>query len=270
MNRVGVRVALAVESRVFPLAFGILAARGLWGILAPLPHPQFGKGTLLEAAGVLAGYVLDPSGVPAPLGLTRAQMLSMLALGVVHPILGFVFNATCGLLLALRARLQYVPSSWREILIPTAATFLLLLVSLSDRVPAWLTRPFPVPPGWTIPLLSVSAGLTLGGLGLALWGLAHLRRSFSVFVEVRRIVTTGPYRWIRHPLYLGEVAMAAGLWLSRPATFGLLLVAVLLALQLARIDMEEARLSAASPEYAARMRVTGRLFPRLGFGVRRG
>ncbi len=256
---------MAVEALLFPLAFGILALRSLWSVVAPLPVPQFGKPTLLEAAGVLVAKLLDPSWVPASSGLTRAQVLSMIALGVLHPILGFVFNATCAVLLATRARLRLAvpPSRWREVLVPTAATFLLLSVGISDRLPGWLTHPLPVPVRFAIPLLGIAAVLTIGGLAIALWGLAHLRRNFSVFVEVREIVTTGPYAYVRHPLYLGEITMAAGLWLCAPTVFGFALVGTLSVLQLERAGMEEARLAAASPTYASLMTRTGRLLPRL-------
>jgi len=36
------------------------------------------------------------------------------------------------------------------------------------------------------------------------WSMWILRRSFSITVEARALVTTGPYQWIRHPVYLGK------------------------------------------------------------------
>jgi len=256
-----IRVALTVEARVFPLAFAASAFAALWRILAPLPSPQLGQDTLLGASGALIGLLMDPD---APsVGLTRPQMLSLLALGLGHPVLAFVFNAACAGLLVLRTRLRYVPSRPREVLLPTVATFLLLLVSIEQKLPAWLARPLALPPTWGLHLVGLAAALTMAGLALSLWSLLHLRRSFSVFVEVREIVATGPYRHVRHPLYLGEITLAAGLLLCRPTAFGVLLVATLVRLQLLRADMEEARLAEASPEYAARLATTGRLFPRL-------
>lgn len=65
------------------------------------------------------------------------------------------------------------------------------------------------------------------GVALALWGLIHLRGNFSIMVEGRALVTSGPYRWIRHPIYLGEIITLAGLvWLSpHPVTIaGALLI----------------------------------------------
>ncbi|MDQ6963721.1 MAG: isoprenylcysteine carboxylmethyltransferase family protein, partial [Mariprofundales bacterium] len=53
------------------------------------------------------------------------------------------------------------------------------------------------------------------GIVLALWGLLYLRSNFSIMVEGRDLVTAGPYRWVRHPIYLGEIVTLLGLiWLS--------------------------------------------------------
>ncbi|HSS94668.1 MAG TPA: hypothetical protein VLR46_11855, partial [Candidatus Dormibacteraeota bacterium] len=41
------------------------------------------------------------------------------------------------------------------------------------------------------------------GLAYSVWGLAYLRRSFSIIPEARRLVTGGPYGLSRHPVYLG-------------------------------------------------------------------
>ncbi len=43
------------------------------------------------------------------------------------------------------------------------------------------------------------------GLVYSVWGLAYLRRSFSIIPEARRLVTGGPYGLSRHPVYLGEI-----------------------------------------------------------------
>src|ERR1700674_134507 len=59
----------------------------------------------------------------------------------------------------------------------------------------------------------VLAGDLLATFGLAysVWGLAYLRRSFSIIPEARRLVTGGPYSLSRHPVYLGEIAAAIGI-----------------------------------------------------------
>jgi hypothetical protein len=52
------------------------------------------------------------------------------------------------------------------------------------------------------------------GLAYSVWGLAYLRRSFSIIPEARRLVTGGPYSLSRHPVYLGEIVAAIGVNLA--------------------------------------------------------
>ena len=84
-----------------------------------------------------------------------------------------------------------------------------------------------------------------------LWGLWSLRRAFSITVEARTLVTGGPYRWVRHPVYLGEMltAAAVALWRLTPANIGIFLFFA--AVQLLRARWEETKLSAALPGFAA-------------------
>jgi protein-S-isoprenylcysteine O-methyltransferase Ste14 len=82
-----------------------------------------------------------------------------------------------------------------------------------------------IPPGWQVFGL---AGLTVS-LGLVLWALTQ-NRFFSPVVRVQterghRLITSGPYQFIRHPGYLGGVgsalcgAIALGSWWALiPAT----------------------------------------------------
>ena len=87
--------------------------------------------------------------------------------------------------------------------------------------------------------------VVLAGCGLALagWGLFSLGRSFGVAPADRGLVLNGPYRFLRHPIYAGELlavfAILAGTqspW--NAAVFGLLLLTVL-----ARIGWEERTVS---------------------------
>src|SRR5581483_4368328 len=48
----------------------------------------------------------------------------------------------------------------------------------------------------------VSSALLVVGLLLSIVSIASLGRCFGVFPEARGLATGGPYRWIRHPLYL--------------------------------------------------------------------
>ncbi|MCK6483249.1 MAG: isoprenylcysteine carboxylmethyltransferase family protein [Phycisphaerae bacterium] len=58
-----------------------------------------------------------------------------------------------------------------------------------------------------------ACGAMVFGSVLDLWGYWTLRRSLSIVAEAREMVTHGPYRWVRHPVYLGQFIAQAGVWL---------------------------------------------------------
>lgn len=57
-------------------------------------------------------------------------------------------------------------------------------------------------------LTAVFCWMTLA-TGFTAWSIWTLRRSFSITVEARTLVTHRPYCWVRHPVYLGEILAAA-------------------------------------------------------------
>jgi protein-S-isoprenylcysteine O-methyltransferase Ste14 len=112
----------------------------------------------------------------------------------------------------------------------------------------------------------------LRNLGVAIWfagGLLDayvvwwLRHSMSIVPQARKLITNGPYRYARHPLYAVYVVELFGLWLrfANPAVA----VAFLswFALTLLRIRYEESVLAAAFPEYQAYRVKVGKFCPRL-------
>lgn len=109
--------------------------------------------------------------------------------------------------------------------------------------------------------LAIGNGLILGGLAWSLWSLHALRHSFSVVPAGRELVTSGPYRYVRHPLYLGELTAAFGVVLGGPTLAALVTWSLLVALQLARATYEERLLSATFPAYDAYRTQTGRILP---------
>ena len=107
------------------------------------------------------------------------------------------------------------------------------------------------------------------GLAYAVWGLAYLRRSFSIIPEARRLVTGGPYALSRNPLYFGEGLATIGIVLPVFGPWQAGLLAIFLAAQATRIVLEERVLAAAFPdEYPAYRRRVPVLvpFPRVGRG----
>ena len=113
--------------------------------------------------------------------------------------------------------------------------------------------------------LLVAGDLMLGaGLLFAIASVAFLGRCFGVLPDVRGLVTRGPYRLVRHPLYLGELTAALGIVVGAqrwaPALAAWL---VCLGLQLVRTKYEERSLRAEFPEYAPYAARTKRLIPGL-------
>src|SRR6202040_16617 len=106
-------------------------------------------------------------------------------------------------------------------------------------------------------LVLVAGLLATFGLAYSVWGLAYLRRSFSIMPEARRLVTGGPYSLSRHPVYLGEVITAIGINLATAGWLGALAVVYFIVCELLRIRWEEGVLSRTFPgeypDYASRV-----------------
>src|SRR5262245_30120000 len=84
-----------------------------------------------------------------------------------------------------------------------------------------LFQRFPIEPFGMWKRLSQS--FLLLGNGLTLWGLFSLRKSFSIMAEAREFIRHGPYRWVRHPVYLGESLATIGWFILKPSGFSLFL-----------------------------------------------
>jgi len=113
------------------------------------------------------------------------------------------------------------------------------------------------------------AGLLVCALAMMLftWALAHLRSAFlgNVAPVTNQLVTSGPYRWLRHPTYLATVIALLGLALALRSPWGLAVtLALFLPAAVYRARLEERaldrRFGLAWDDYAAR---TGFLIPKL-------
>ena len=103
--------------------------------------------------------------------------------------------------------------------------------------------------------------LICGGYAFACFALRHLGRSLSMMAEARRLVMTGPYARIRHPLYIGEALASLGLLIQYISPWAVLLWVIHICLQWCRMHYEEGVLREAFPEYSGYADRVARLIP---------
>jgi protein-S-isoprenylcysteine O-methyltransferase Ste14 len=162
----------------------------------------------------------------------------------------------------LRGPARRTAHGWAPRAVAYAHTFLpmVFLELAGAHRPEWLAR---TPSAL---LAMTGAVLWLCGALLALWPLWQLRRAFSVEPQARELVTSGPYRFARHPIYASYALVNGGLWLRHPTLpFGTVLL-VWFGLLALRIRYEEQVLESAFPAYAAYRARVGALGPHLSLG----
>ena len=115
----------------------------------------------------------------------------------------------------------------------------------------WFSRPAP----WA---LFVGLPISLLGLALRAWAAGHLEKNLTLTVS-------GPYGYIRNPLYIGTLTVAAGFVIAaRRWELGVLFAAVFLLVYLPAVELEEQHLARLFPEFKEYAVVVPRLLPRLG------
>ncbi len=126
----------------------------------------------------------------------------------------------------------------------------------------------PLPGADTLWPLVVGLAMLWIGIALRGWAVLTLGRFFKLVVVVQdnhHVIDHGPYRWLRHPSYLGAIIGLFGIGVAEGTWLG---VAVMLLGPLAafaiRIRIEErALLQALGEDYAAYAHQTARLIPGL-------
>ncbi len=138
----------------------------------------------------------------------------------------------------------WFPKSYADFVqrLRVACGFLLLLTF------AWFSQPHP---------LSLAIGLPVSVIGLAIraWAAGHLAKN-------RHLATSGPYSYIRNPLYAGTLLTALGIVIaSRSTILFIIFAAVFLLVYLPVIELEEQHLRNIFPEYGAYALRVHRLIP---------
>lgn len=139
---------------------------------------------------------------------------------------------------------------------------ILLLIAYAVN-PPWVQALVIPLPDW-IRWMGLAVGLF--GLGLLAWSQAELGRHWSAQLQLReghRLVTTGPYSRVRHPLYTGLFGIGVGFALvTAHWIFVFLAIAVIIGMA-ARVPKEEKMLiNQFGDEYRKYMDRTGRYLPR--------
>ncbi|HML11438.1 MAG TPA: isoprenylcysteine carboxylmethyltransferase family protein [Stellaceae bacterium] len=149
---------------------------------------------------------------------------------------------------------------------PVVVGFLMLLLphwKSRGMPPALLERFMGEGPG----LAAVALALVIGGLLVAYWARWHLGRNWSGEVMVKKghsLITSGPYRWVRHPIYSGMTVALVGTALASGAPYGFIGLGLILFGFLVRVRQEEALMGETFPaDYAVYSARTARLIPGL-------
>lgn len=134
----------------------------------------------------------------------------------------------------------------------------------------WLVRIRVPALGTPAPEVFASAGVVVIWIGLAVrvWAVVALGGSFSTYVQVaddQPVVTSGPYRWVRHPSYTGLLLICLGFGVAIGNWLSILVCVVVPALGLLpRIAVEESELVRVLGErYRRYQATTHRLIPGL-------
>jgi protein-S-isoprenylcysteine O-methyltransferase Ste14 len=115
---------------------------------------------------------------------------------------------------------------------------------------AWFAHP-------TVRSLLAGLPVSIAGLALRAWAAGHLEKN-------RDLAQSGPYAYLRNPLYIGTLLVAAGLVLAaRQWGLALLFAAVFLLVYLPVIQLEEQHLRDLFPNFADYQKHVPALWPTL-------
>lgn len=141
----------------------------------------------------------------------------------------------------------------------------LAAVALMVAQPIWMPWLGVRVPGWVGGVMQgLGVVCLIGAFALMVWVRRHLRDLFSEKVEIQpghHLVNTGPYAFVRHPLYTAFFMVGFGLLLITPALIELALLGFIFWHFSRLATAEENLLSAQIPGYPAYMKTTPRFFP---------
>ena len=166
---------------------------------------------------------------------------------------------------ALRSKPTQMRESLGSRFSHVVATVAAFYAMFSGDVPLGWMHTRVVPRGPWIEALGIA--LTVAGMAFAIWARAYLGGNWSSNVTVKvghQLVRTGPYRWVRHPIYSGLILAMMGTALNRRQVRGVVAVILLWVGFTIKSRIEERFMAATfGPEYDEYRRATGAMVPRL-------
>lgn len=120
---------------------------------------------------------------------------------------------------------------------------------------------------WATPIIfSLTASvLLLAGFVLILWAVLAMRKSKLRILPqpamTAVLITSGPYRFIRHPMYTALITGALGLIIMCPSIWRILTLVILTITLFVKLTLEEKMLAEKFPQYRAYQKKTYRLIP---------
>jgi protein-S-isoprenylcysteine O-methyltransferase Ste14 len=177
-------------------------------------------------------------------------------LDVAHGTLLIVFSILALALTVLRRPVKAVAAGLEPRISAILGTFLIITVTLLP----------PVEVDASVKIVALT--LMTIGIGLSLYCLSWLGQSYSIMATARKLVTSGPYRVVRHPLYAAELLTLVGVALANFSLATVLIFLATMGFQLRRAVNEERVLRSAFPEYEQYAREVPRIIPRLPWSRR--
>jgi protein-S-isoprenylcysteine O-methyltransferase Ste14 len=146
--------------------------------------------------------------------------------------------------------------------LPTIAAFCLLLIPRMGR--GWLGLEIFA---HSISIAVLGVAITAAGFAVAFWARAHLGGNWSSAVTVKvghQLVRTGPYRWVRHPIYTGLLIAAVGTAIELRQLRGALALPLLyIGFRIKSKVEERAMTNTFGADYQEYQRSTGAIVPKL-------
>lgn len=137
---------------------------------------------------------------------------------------------------------------------------IILGVILEIAIPGLLKPPFPQ----NVFVAGVAIILAVAGIGLAIWARWHLGANWSsqpAIKEGHDLITSGPYSFIRHPIYTGLLLAFVGTALVNGTVWSVVLIIFAVSLVL-RVRTEERLMTQQFPaQYAEYKKKTKALIP---------